>query len=195
MNTFLTCPADCDTPLVLGAIDTAQDCTSYTQKYSQVSDLIIKPDAASAPFDWTGAPTVSAVAGAISNTDVTGAKSKWLVGEGGVGVPEKTVDEYPKRKTRVNFRTYSLVFVIKNLSDEQYDFLRQLQCGNTDYRIWYSNVGGHIFGGTTGIDVSGVDVDFPLESDRNAKESATLTITWEADGDAERGNAPAAYIV
>lgn len=195
MNTFLTCPADCDTSLTLGAIDVAQDCTNYTQKYSQICDLIIQPDGATAPLDWTGAPTVTAVATQVDNADTLGGKSKWLVGEGGIAAPEKTVDEYPKRKTKVNFRTYTLTFVVKNLSDDQYDFLRQLQCGVTDYKIWYANVGGHIFGGSTGIDPDSVDVDFIYSEGREDKEQATILISWEADGDPQRGNAPAAYEV
>lgn len=193
MNTFLTCPADCDTALVLGAIDVNQDCTSYQQKYSQVCDLIIMPDGATAPLDWTSAPTVAAVSGAVDNADTVGGKSKHLVGEGGIAAPEKIADEYPKRKTKVNFRVYTLPFVVKNLSDDQYEFLRQLQCGNTDFKIWYANVGGHIFGGANGIDITSIDADFPLSEGRDDKESATVTVTWEADGDPERGNAPAAY--
>lgn len=195
MNTFLACPADCDTALTLGAIDTNQDCTSYAQKYAQISDLIIKPDAANAPLNWTGAPTVAAVAGEIDNTNTDGTKSKWLVGEGGIVAPDKVVDEYPKRKTKVNFRTYTLTFNVKNLGDDQYDFLRQLQCGSTDFKIWYANVGGHIFGGANGIDILSIDCDFIYSEDRNAKEIATVTITWESDGDPARGNTPAAYIV
>ena len=195
MNTFLTCPADCDDALDFGAIDVNQDCTAYQQKYSQVCDLIIQPDAANAPLDWTGAPTVSAVAGEVDNTNTDGTKSKWLVGEGGVPVPEKITDEYPKRKSKTSFRTYTLVFNVKNLSDDQYAFLQQVQCGNTDFKIWYANVGGHIFGGTTGIDIASIDADLPLDESRDGKEVGTITITWDADGDPTRGDAPASYVV
>lgn len=195
MNTFLTCPADCDTALDLGAIDVNQDCTAYQQKYSQVCDLIIQPDAANAPLNWAGAPTVAAVAGEVDNTNTDGTKSKWLVGEGGVAVPEKITDEYPKRKSKTSFRTYTLIFNVKNLSDEQYAFLQQIQCGNTDFKIWYANVGGHIYGGATGIDITYIDADLPLGEGRDDKEIGTITVQWDADGDPTRGNAPAAYVV
>lgn len=195
MNSFLTCPADCDSTLTLGAIDVNQDCTSYQQKYSQICDLIIMPDGATEPLDWTGAPTVTAVTGEVDNADTVGGKSKHLVGEGGIAAPEKVVDEYPKRKTKTSFRTYTLTFVVKNLGDDQYDFLRQLQCGDTQFVIWYANVGGHIFGGANGVDIDSIDVDFVYSEGRDDKEQATIIITWEADGDPERGNAPAAYEV
>lgn len=195
MNTFLTCPVDCDDTLVLGAIDVNQDCTNYPQKYSQICDLVLRPDGANAPLDWTGAPTVTAVTGEIDNADTVGGKSKHLVGEGEIQAAEKTSDEYPKRKTKVNNRLYTLPFTIKNLSDEQYEFLRQLQCGVTAYRISYANVGGHIFGGAEGIDIDSIDVDFIYSGGRDDKEQAVITITWSADGDPDRGNAPADYQV
>lgn len=195
MNTFLTCPADCDEALVLGAIDVNQDCTNYQQKYSQVCDLIIMPDGATAPLNWASAPTVTAVTGEVDNADTVGGVSKHLVGEGGIAVPEKIADEYPKRKTKVNNRLYTLTFTVKNLSDDQYDFCRQLQCGSTAFSIWYANVGGHIFGGANGIDILSIDCDFPLNEGRDDKELAIITVTWESDGDPARGNAPAAYEV
>lgn len=190
LNSFLTCPADCDTALVLGATDTNQDCTSYKQRYSQLYSLVIQPDAASAPLDWTSAPAVTEVANEIDNSDTTGNKSKRLVGEGEVPVPEKVTDEYPGRKNRTSFRTYTLTHTIKNLSDEQYDLLRQLQCGYTGFKIWYDTVGGWIYGGANGIDISSIDVDFPKGGGRDDKELAVITITWEADGDPARGNSP-----
>lgn len=195
MNTFLTCPADCDTALTLGAIDVNQDCTNYTQSYSQVCDLIITPDGANAPLDWTSAPTVTAVANEVDNADVAGGVSKHLVGEGGIPPPEKIIDEYPKRKSKTNTRVYTLTFTVKNLSADQYDFLRQLQCGSDAFTVWYGDVGGYVYGGSTGIDILSIDVDFPKGEGRDDKNFATIIVTWEADGDAQRGNAPAAYEV
>lgn len=195
MNTFLTCPADCDTALVLGAIDVQQDCTTYVQKYSQVCDVLLTPTGAPQPLDWTGAPTVTAVAGAVDNADTVGGKSKWIVGEGGIAVPEKVTDEYPKRKSKTNFRVYTLIHTIKNMSDEMYDFLLQLQCGSTAFSFAYATVGAKVFGGANGISVNSIDVDFPKGEGRDDKELAILTITWEADGDPPRGDAPAAYEV
>lgn len=190
INQFLTCPADCDTALQLGATDANQDCTSYKQRYSQIYSVIIKPTAAAAPLNWASAPAVTEVSGEIDNTNTDGTKSKRLVGEGEIPTPEKVEDEYPGRKTKTSFRTYTLNHTIKNLSDEQYDLLRQIQCGYTGFEIWYDTVGGHIFGGANGIDISFIDVDFPKGGGRDDKALAILTIKWEADGDADRGNSP-----
>jgi hypothetical protein len=193
VNTFLNCPADCSTPLLIGAFDVTQDCTTYDQEYSQVCDLVIKPStAATVPLTWaTAAPwNASIVANSIDNAELLGAKSKWLVGDGGVAVPEKTSQEYPKRKTGAGKRTYTLVFNIRNLSQTQYNSLRKLQCGQTDFKFWYANVGNHIFGGAAGINPKSLDVDFPLGEGRDDLELAIITITWEADGDPDRNNSP-----
>ena len=191
MNTFLTCPADCDATFTLGAIAVDQDCTNYTQKESQVSDLVITPSTALAlPLEWGGAPTILVTEREIDNSDVLGEKSKHIVGEGGLAAPEKTVDQYPKNKSRTTKRTYTLTFNIKNMTDDQYEFLRQLQCGWTDFVFWYATVGGRIFGGANGIEPDAIDVDFPLSEGRGDKEVAVLTLTWSADGDPDRGDSP-----
>lgn len=195
LNTFLTCPADCDTALALGALPVNQDCTTYTQEYSQIRNLIIKPAAASSPLSWTGAPTVTAVAGEIDNSDSTGAKSKILIGEGEITAPEKIVDEYPNRKERVSFRTYTLTHTIKQLDDSTYEFLRQLQCGDTDFTFYYDTVGGRLFGGAGGITPKMIDVDFIYSGGREDKESAQIIVTFESDGEPDRGIALDTYQV
>jgi hypothetical protein len=192
INNFVTCPADCNATVNLTAIQALQDCTTYEQKYSQVKSIVLTPDGEVAPFNWSAAPAVTLVSGEIDNTTSNGTKSKWLVGEGGIPAAEKIVDEYPGRKTRTSFRTYTLTFNVKNLSQAQYDFLRLLQCGVTDFKLWYETVGGHLFGGAAGVDISGLDVDFIYGEGRDDKEYATITLTWEADGDPPRGVSPLA---
>ena len=195
LNSFLTCPADCDTALNLGALPVNQDCTTYTQQYSQIKNLIIQPAAANAALDWSSAPTVTAAVGEIDNSDSTGAKSKILIGEGEIQAPEKQVDEYPNRKTRVNFRTYTLTHTIKQLDADTYSFLRQLQCGDTDFTFYYDTVGGRLFGGSGGIEPKSIDVDLIYSGGREDKESANIIITWEADGEPDRGTALDTYQV
>jgi hypothetical protein len=91
INSYLNCPTNCDTSVLLPAISQEQDCTSYPQKDSQVCDLVIQPDGADEPFSWTvpAAPTVVALA--IDNTEALNAKSKRIVGTGGVDAPEEQV--------------------------------------------------------------------------------------------------------
>lgn len=190
LQNFLTCPADCDTDLELGAIPEEQDCTSYPQLDSQVSDLIIIPDGASDPLDWAtpSAPTVTV--GGIDNTVVDNSASKRIVGEGEVPEPQEEVMEYPKNKSKVTKRTYTLNHTIKQMDDDTYELLRQLQCGWTGFTFYYANLAGYGFGPEGGIVPTSIKVVMPLSGGRGEKQFGRITITWEADGDPARWTSP-----
>lgn len=182
INNFLTCPADCDTPLVFGAVAVNQDCTKVEIGGSQVEDLVIVPTSASHPADWTAAADW---AGVIDNTSTDGTKAKRLVGEGGIPTPEKVKIAMPKRKSKTKHRTYTLTHTIKNLSDAQYAFGRQLQCGDTSFKFYYGNE-LHLFGGQGGITPKEVDCDFPLAEGIDDIETMVITIVFDSDGDPAR---------
>lgn len=182
--TFLTgCPADCDDVNLLPVIPAEQDCTSYELLLSQISDLYIQMDGATAPLtSWSTTPT--AVSGAIDNTEALNAKTKWVVGEGSISVSE-VVGEYPKRKRRITERTYRLEYIVKDMANH-YDFLRQLQCGSTSMSIWYGDLADYIYGKATGIQPELVNVLMPTAGGRDDKQQATLVFEWTADGNPER---------
>lgn len=184
MNSFLTCP-DCDDVFALGPIPVDQDCTLYEQKFSQVCGLILLPNTSSLPPDWTDADSWATV---LDNAVTGNGKGRYMVGEGEIQAPDGDLTEYPKRRLRVTSRLYTVDITIKNLSDSQYTFLKQLQCGWVDFRFWIETVGGRLFGGASGIDPSTVDVAFLYSGGRNDKEEAVLTITYESDGDPTRAD-------
>jgi len=192
LQSFYSCPADCDTALNLPALAENQDCTSYDQKDSQLCDLVIVPTTASNPFDFTDPDNPTLVSGEIDNTNTDNTKTKRLVGEGGVAVPEKIVSEYPKNKSRITKRVYTVVFNVKNMSSTQYEFLRAIQCGWTGFTFYYANLGGRLFGPDGGIEPLSVDADLPLSETRDDKEVGTITVTFEAEGDPPRANSPLA---
>lgn len=183
---FLTCPEDCDTDILLPAISQDQDCSTWVPKDSQVCDLFIVPSGAPDPFDWT-TPATPADGATINNAEALNAAPKRLVGEGGIAVPEKRIIDYPKKKSRIADRDYTLQMRFRNLTDEMYAFLRKFQCGWTNFTFYYGTVGGRLFGKqAAGIPVQRVDVDFPLGEGRDDKEEAIVTIIWNADGDPDR---------
>jgi hypothetical protein len=192
INTWLDCPNDCDTAVLLPAISQEQDCTSYPQKDSQVCDLVIQPDGADAPFDFTVPLVPTVVALAIDNTEALNAKSKRIVGTGGVDAPDEQEQAYPKQQTRVVKRIYTLVFNIHNLDAAHYAFGQALQCGDTGFTFWYANLAGNLFGGVTGIRPKSVKAVMPLGAGNEDKEIITVTIMWEADGDPDRTPSPLA---
>lgn len=181
------CPTDCDTPLTFPAIAADQNCT-YTPTPSQLCDLFIMPTGATNPFtDWGASAT--ATADSIDNTLGDNTKSIHLIGIGSVEAPEKQTQELPKFKSIVSNRTYSVVFQITNLDDENYAFLRSLQCSPSNYTFWYGNE-AHVFGIASGIIPNSTDVDFVYPTGRESVETATITIQYDAKIDVERINNP-----
>lgn len=181
MNTFLTCPTDCAV-LNFPAIDVDQDCTAFDITESEVCGILIVQDG-NAPTDWTSAADWEMV---INNSGTTSADGKYLVGRGGVPVPEKVTVELPKKVDRTITRTYTLNMNVLNMSDLHYEFLRAAQCGDTSISVWFETVGGFLYGGPTGISPTLVDADLPLNEGRDSYEQGTLIISWEADGEADR---------
>lgn len=185
LNYFLQCSQNCRPDFPTGPIDQNQDCINYPVLDSQVSDLILVPFCAEDPFDWsTGSPVIQA--GTIDNTDTTGTYSRRIVGKGGVPIPAKDVENLPRNRKVIHRRVYTLTLEVLNLSDDQYLFLKQLQCGWLGFTFYYLNLAGFTFGIQGGIKPLFMDVDFPLGVGKNEKQRAVITIEWEAEHDPAR---------
>jgi hypothetical protein len=187
-NTFLTCPADCSTDLDYLAIDVDQDCAPALLK-SEVSDLFFVPTGAADPFtNFATTPTYTA--SSIDNTDTTNAKTKHLVGIGDVPDPTETEVILPKGKVGLSDKTYTLNFTVMNMSDAQYLFLQQLQCGVLNFTFYYADRADKLFGIQGGIVPSSIRVRMPKARGEASTSQANIIITWTADGDPDRRTNP-----
>lgn len=192
INSFTTCPADCDDDNLLPAIPAIQDCPTYEQVRSQIHTLYIMPQvggvSSADPFT-NFATTPTATASAIDNTSVNNTKAKFLIGEGGVAEPGEVVLQYPLLQDRVTERDYQLTFSIKNLVQAQYDMLLQMQCGNVDLTFYYASGMGAtqwVYGKQGGIVPTKVSVSFPKGAGRDDRDIAIVKIDWKAYGDPDR---------
>lgn len=191
VNNFGSCPEDCNTELLLPALDADQNCTTIAALESQLTDVWFKPAAAAdSPFTGWGTGVISATdptatPTSIDNTVTDNSKVKWLVVEGELPAADKTVQELPKFKDKVSKRTYTATLTVKNLSDAQYAFGVALQCGDTDFTFWYATL-NHVYGTEAGIVPKSVDVDFPKGGGREDIETMIITLVWEANTDPER---------
>jgi hypothetical protein len=186
VTSFTTCPDSCDDENLIPAFLNEQDCADYAQDLSQIHTVYIRPDGAADPFtDFATTPT--ATADAIDNTEALNAKSKLIVGDGGIDVPAKVQLEYPKLQDRIVERDYSLVFNVRNLSAAQYSMLLKLQCGHvTGWTFYYASGMGTnqwLYGIQGGIPMYFIDVDFPKGASRTDRDLAILTIRFKATGD------------
>lgn len=192
INSFTTCPADCDDDNLLPAIPAIQDCANYEQVRSQIHTLYIMPQVGGTPSadpftNFATTPTITA--SAVSNTTTDNTKAKFLVGEGGIAEATETLLEYPLLTEKVDERQYELSFTVKNLVDAQYTFLQQLQCGNIDLTFYYASGMGatqYVYGKQGGISPKKVTVSFPKGAGKDDRDLAIIKIQWLATGDPDR---------
>lgn len=191
-NTFaITCPDDCTTVPILPILDAEQNCAPVPKK-SQVTDLWIKPNAATVtPFTgWTdGIYTVTANQAGINNAATDNSAVKWLVVEGGVADPDEEVQEVAKFIDIVSERTWTLNLTIKNVSDAHYDFARTLQCGNTDFTFWYGST-DYVYGKATGIVPTKVTARLPKGEGRTDVDQIVIEIEFKGITDPDRKQNP-----
>lgn len=190
---LINCPTDCATDNVWPAIPAEQDCASYEQTRSQVSDLIIIPTGAADVFeDWAGdIPTPTYANDTIDNTTADNSTAHILTGIGGIADPEELILNYPKLQQQVTERTYTLTHRIVNLSNAQYDYLLKMQCGALNFTFYYCDLGGYVYGVDGGLVPYSVDVDMPHGGGNDDRAFADIIITWKAKGDPDRGTTPA----
>lgn len=189
-ETLTGCPADCDDVLLYPAIPASQDCPNYPQFRSQIARLYLLPNTMSgdifASWGATSAATPSYVSSSIDNTNALNAKAKELVGRGEIPVPEKSVLEYPLLKTRTAEKRYTVNFTVYQLDDATYEFLRQVQCGNLNFKFYYADLAGYVYGIADGLEPDFISVRFPKGNGNADRNTAVIALSWKATGDPQR---------
>jgi len=195
-ETLTGCPADCDDVLLYPAIPASQDCPNYEQGRSQISKLYLLPNTMSgdifATWGSTSAATPSYVANSVDNTNTLNAKAKYLAGRGEIAVPEKSTLEYPNLKTRTIEKRYQLVFTHYQLDDDTYEFLRQVQCGSLNFKFYYGDLAGYVYGIADGLVPDFISIRFPKGNGNADRNTAVIALSWKATGDPQRRANPLA---
>lgn len=195
-QTLTGCPADCDDVLLYPAIPASQDCPNYEQGRSQISRLYLLPNTMSgdifASWGATSAATPSYVANSIDNSNALNAKAKELVGRGEISVPEKSTLEYPLLKTKAAEKRYTVVFTHYQLDAATYDFLRQVQCGNLNFKFYYADLAAYVYGIADGLVPDFISVVFPKGNANTDRNTAIIRLSWKATGDPQRRANPLA---
>lgn len=195
-QTLTGCPADCDDVLLYPAIPASQDCPNYEQGRSQISRLYLLPNTMSgdifASWGATSAATPTYVANSIDNSNALNAKAKELVGRGEISVPEKSTLEYPLLKTKTAEKRYTVVFTHYQLDAATYDFLRQVQCGNLNFKFYYADLAEYVYGIADGLVPDFISVVFPKGNANTDRNTAIIRLSWKATGDPQRRANPLA---
>lgn len=178
--TDIFCPSGCDETLLFGPVVEDQNCVEIPN-LSQVCDLYIQPDGATDAFDYTGGDPVL-VSGGIDNTDLLNAKTKWLVGIGGVAEPAETPYNGPKNAIKIIKRMYTLDFQFDVTNVMHRNLARQLQCNPKNFTFRFGTLGGQLFGGDTGITPSSSNAILSLGNGNEDFELGRLILSWEVKG-------------
>jgi NTP pyrophosphatase (non-canonical NTP hydrolase) len=84
-----------------------------------------------------------------------------------------------RRKKTIGLKPHLVNVTIDDMSDENREFLRTLECGATVV-MWFGTIGGNFFGGVDGILCDIFNVKLPLERGENNYEYGTFQMEWKA---------------
>lgn len=177
-----TCSASCDADLPQVNFS---DCAPEVI-FSEIQRIFVAK-ATAAPFtDWTQAAEWTT---RLSQTTTTGndyIRPLTVIGDkpAAAGVSK---DISNGRKVVVG-KDHTINFTIDDVSQENYEFMRALECGGK-FRMWYETAGGKMYGGNEGILV---DIDANVVDNRGREEIETINgvITWRAKFSPERTDSP-----
>ena len=177
VNSFCDC-GDCSTVFTYPVLPSDPDCTAGASK-SEITLLLIVPNGATLPTDWTVKADWEAVL-ANDNTDNT--KGKYLRGIGNQLAPETTTIAPVDAVDVAVFKKYTLTHKVRAITDTKYTFLKGLQCSPDNYKFWFYTKGEYLMGGAIGIQPIYTNVDFVYEEGKNSITEAILTIRYGTKG-------------
>ena len=180
LNTYTDC-SGCD----IYSLPAAPVCV-LRPRLSQIIRLIILPNAAQLPSNWTVGTTWSDV---VANSSSSVAFGRVLYGKGGVTDPVESTISLGKIDRKVTRRRYTVEFEL-TVNETTRALLRKMQRGGTDFRFWYFTNGDVLFGGANGINPLFVSAFIPLGAGANDFELGRIRIEFASDIDPEAAVVP-----
>jgi len=172
------CPDDCTTTLANWNFD---DCAPEWNR-GEISRVYLfnvgYPVIANPKTDPAG--FIAEMAARVSNTSAVANAIRSLTVIGEKAEPETNMIKMSGNREIVTSKKHNIIFDIDELSQENMDALRQLECGN-NFLMMFEN-GTKIFGGSDNVN-DGIPVSFVaslvIPRDRSALDYWRCTMTWE----------------
>lgn len=192
LYTCPSCPEDCD-DFVMPAVNFADCSDAVTEEESEISELFLDVPsddgagnitAANGPGDWTSA---GAWTSALAQS---GSGVRHLIGIGDKGAGDQTSRTISRGRTKYGAKTFTLNFTIDDVTSENYELVRGLECG-IDVIFWYQTKGGYLYGGSEGIKGT-AQADWILDRGDGTYAVGQITITWKAECNPQRIVSPIA---
>lgn len=166
-----TCPTDCTTLLP----EMQFNYCAPTIIYGEIDRLFIALATAD-PFidvesdvEWTARlSNTSNDANAIRYMDVIASKP----------APEYTEIDISLDRKISPYKSHTIEFKVDDITELNYEFMRQLECGGT-FKFWYKTSDGKLFGGTDGIDVQ-IKADLVIPDTNEQISNIEGTVSWRA---------------
>lgn len=171
-----TCPDSCGT-VSLPAVDIQECVDSIQEELSEITDIYVvsvdeNSDPVAYPADWTASAEWDIVL-----HQSTADKIRHLIVSGDKPDPEDTETTFSKFRQKVTNRRHTINADVDDVSDLNYTFMRNIQCGTT-VRIWYATYGGKLYGGPTGI-LCDAKATYALERGQDSRALIKFTFTWD----------------
>lgn len=171
-----SCPAGCDSVL----LENTYDYCVQTIVTGEVSEVFLGNGNSQCFTNWK---LPGEWAARISTTSTDPDAIRRFRGKG--TLPEGTADEVEISLCQKWYseKTFTLPFEIEDVSDENYEFMRSLECNNI-LKGWFAS-GGYLFGGNCGLSVS-VKANYKIDAGCKTLHKIMLTFSWENQFSPER---------
>jgi len=177
MSLPITCPDFCTTsvPQMLFS-----NCSPTTRAGGVDRIYMANPDEInSGTFDWADPADWAAK---ISNTATALDSIRELTVLGDKPAPEVTERTISDNRKSIVSRAHTLNFTIDDITLENYEWVRSVQCGST-FAVWYTSDGGNLlFGGQDGVQAT---INTWLEIPRDNTELMVIngSLSWTDKND------------
>lgn len=179
INVFGVDCADIDCPdgLLGAAAAQTEDCNDVV--LSEVNSIIlVHPTEGDLPTNWGN--SIADTDFDIDNTDATDVKQKRFFVTGTMAEPEETTVTVNSFQEVIVNRKYSLSVTLHSIPSATYDYFRKIQCGKVKPLLYFTTIGGKIFGSETGIKCSKVSASLILNSGQDGIEQINIVFEWYA---------------
>jgi hypothetical protein len=175
-----TCPTDCTG--LLPEVSFSDCAPEYA--FGQIKKIYIaKSDAA----NFTNVEDAAEWAARLSLAGVDPDAIRPLTVVGSKPAPEYTTLELSNNRKVVSIKTHTVDFKIDEVNEENYEFLRAMECGQ-QVKAWYAT-DDYIYGGTDGISAS-IYMDDIIPEGIKELETFTGKLQWDYRFHPERNDNP-----
>ena len=177
-----TCPTNCTTALVAVKFNAC----AIDVHASEIKRVFIASNGTAVFTDWLIATEWSARL-AEATTGVDKIRPLTVTGNMPAATPNK-VQISNRRTSIVGATPRTLSFTIDEVTTENYEFMRSLECGGI-FKIWWETHGGILFGGNSGVSVT-ITPAHELGGGDTDIEKLVFTAEWRNRFSPERGVSP-----